>query len=934
MGITLSPNFDYFNQADPPNIFLCNPNKQKLYSIGRIIYDTQLILRFNALSDFNFVIPQTVEKGNSNVTIPAYSFINAKRLIYIDNIGNNTGGYFVIVKTTEDNDGSTPIMKVECQSLDVELSYKKVTGLAGTYKFSGTLPTPPPGAPTQTLMDYIISLMPNWSLGNVDTEISAKYRTFDVSDETVYAFLLNEVEKAYECVFSFDIVNRIINVSTIANATILTDIFLSYDNVIKNSQLSEISDEIVTGLHVYGGNSLDIRSVNPLGTNVLYNFSYYKNKNWMSDELIAAITAWETKLAIYLGNNGQGQYWTLITNIMNANITLSDYKTQLDVLNNDMAALEVVKKAKIEQGLSLTQVNLDIAAKQTQIDTMNANIKAQQAIIDGLLVNVKAINTDLSFTNTANFTPATFLELQSYIIENTYQNDNIITTDKMTPADVQKTKIDLYNQAINVLNRVSVPRYEFSATAVNFINLFDFYYFSSKLQLGSIITLDTGQLPIQTVLLELELSYDNPENFKITFSNRLRKDNAQFQYSDLMGQVVKTGSSVSFNSPSWANWSDNYKDDVTSFITSALDTSKNTLINSSNQEITISAAGLRGRRYTNGTYGANEVWLTSNILAFTDNAWNTSKLALGSITVNGQTKFGLVGDVIVGKILAGNQLTIANDKNNFLLDQNGATLTNAKFSLNNPATQWNITLDPTIGIKMSKGTTTAFLASISDGSLTMIGNLDSGSNYIHTDGYAKIGALTITPTTATFDGTIQATKLSGTIDWSQITNVPLPVDRVATGYPAGSVGAGTMSGVNLNGAKGAIKVVGATTLDIESQGNMMIHSTGGYIGINSETNAGVVLGTSSYIGDGTTSNNLIATHGWVQNQGYLTNNTGYNQYTIYEREGNYTLYFNNGLFTGSARTGNSPGISVTINPFTTNSGNWRFNYGILISTNY
>ena len=104
----------------------------------------------------------------------------------------------------------------------------------------------------------------------------------------------------------------------------------------------------------------------------------------------------------------------------------------------------------------------------------------------------------------------------------------------------------------------------------------------------------------------------------MTFSNRLRLDNDKFQYSDLVGQIVKTGSSVSFDRPSWSNWASNYKDEVTLFITSSLDATKNEIINSTNQEIVINGSGLRGRKSNgSGGYENNQVWLTSNTLAFT-----------------------------------------------------------------------------------------------------------------------------------------------------------------------------------------------------------------------------------------------------------------------------------------------------------------------------
>ena len=107
--------------------------------------------------------------------------------------------------------------------------------------------------------------------------------------------------------------------------------------------------------------------------------------------------------------------------------------------------------------------------------------------------------------------------------------------------------------------------------AVNYIELEEFSVFTNQTELGSVITVELeNDSYITTVLLELELQFDDPEKFTMTFSNRLRLDNGSFMYSDLMGQVVKTGSAVSFDSLKWSNWENDYKDEVTTFISSSL----------------------------------------------------------------------------------------------------------------------------------------------------------------------------------------------------------------------------------------------------------------------------------------------------------------------------------------------------------------------------
>ena len=66
-----------------------------------------------------------------------------------------------------------------------------------------------------------------------------------------------------------------------------------------------------------------------------------------------------------------------------------------------------------------------------------------------------------------NFTESELKELTAFTFENTYQNENIIQTDSMTAVEKQEVQLELYEQAKNVLGRVSQPRYEINVDLVN-----------------------------------------------------------------------------------------------------------------------------------------------------------------------------------------------------------------------------------------------------------------------------------------------------------------------------------------------------------------------------------------------------------------------------------------------------------------------------------
>src|SRR5258706_367429 len=152
-------------------------------------------------------------------------------------------------------------------------------------------------------------------------------------------FLIIDLCKAFEYVFFFDTDNKTISAKTIENGTIQTDIFLSFDNIIKDATFSEKRDEITTCLSVYGGGVLNIRAVNPLGTDKIYDFSYYTNSNWMSSSLVTAVNNWNNLI-----DSLQLSYANLLTLLITYNSELIVLNGTLDTLNSELLALEAFKK--------------------------------------------------------------------------------------------------------------------------------------------------------------------------------------------------------------------------------------------------------------------------------------------------------------------------------------------------------------------------------------------------------------------------------------------------------------------------------------------------------------------------------------------------------------------------------------------------------------
>jgi len=192
----------------------------------------------------------------------------------------------------------------------------------------------------------------------------------------------------------------------------------------------------------------------------------------------------------------------------------------------------------------------------------------------------------------------------------------------------------------------------------------------------------------------------------------------------------------------------------------------------------------------------------------------------------------MIGNVIVGRLLASTELVITNEGNNFVLDENGAVLTNASFTLETDNGRNQIVLNPEDGIKIRQlvgnnwidkfyvdssgnvvfagnlsgatgtftGTISAEIGNLGGWTINSRGLKDSYGNYIYSDGNVRLGALYINGNTAIFSGQIYADNLKGEITTPQVANGAITNDKISVaGISADKITAGTLSADRIYG---------------------------------------------------------------------------------------------------------------------------------------
>lgn len=677
--------FDSFGNFEIPQITLCNPDGRALGILSNLS-DRKMNIRFNDLSDLSF----TIRRGTEDCRCPVYEQVEPFRYLLLEDIG-----YFVITDVSESEEGGEAYKTVEASSCEYELNHIQLDYYEGTYGFYSSAPQ----EKTDSLMTLIMEKLPSWRLdtGSIPSDVAARFRTFDTTDQTVYSFFMTEMEEAYECLFEFDILERVIRVYDRYQYDNRTDICLSTEDVLKGLTLRTKSDEIKTALTVKGGNGLDILSVNPLGTNMIYNFSYYATPDWMDDALIAKVQKWQTDVAAF-AEEETGVFPQKRAQINAIQSRKADKEGEITRLKQDLTNLQTQQSAIISEPAEQAQKNANLASVRTKINAAKSALSSAESALASIEAELKAANTGLKALQdqialNAVFTPAEMEVLSRFIQQGAYTEENITRQDNMSYEEVQAQALELYKKAQSLLNTISTPRYEYSVETGSFIFQKEFAHLTNQLNSGCLIDVRLAEDDIASLLLlEMAVDYDGKE-LSLTFGNRYKLSDPSALFNDLVGgSVAKTASTVEYlrNTFDFKQQRDELSE-LQKLKEESINLTHNMVVNADNQVMVIDASGISGRRAVvdaefnpTGEFDPEVLKITNNAIAFSTDDFQTTETVLGkNLLPDGVTTpdgknymYGLNAKLLMGDLIIGENLKVSGEIEGRLINAKGLTVNN------------------------------------------------------------------------------------------------------------------------------------------------------------------------------------------------------------------------------------------------------------------
>lgn len=380
----------------------------------------------------------------------------------------------------------------------------------------------------------------------------------------------------------------------------------------------------------------------------------------------------------------------------------------------------------------LTAIESEIKVREDEINLVLGLYDENGILIaDGMRSRIEkyrnAIHEALNFQNYLG--KDLWLEFCAYRREDKYSNDNYIS-DGLNNAELFNRAKEFFEVAENEIYKSSELQYSISATLNNLLAIPKFKTLVKSFKTGNWIRVQVDDKIYKLRLLEYEIDYGDFKNIQVEFSDVTKVKNGITDVQSILSQASSMASSYGYVQRQ-ASQGEKSNSVLNDWVDSGLNATNTKIISTNNQNQVWDKNGILCRQYdpVTETYGVEQLKIINSTIAITDDNWETTKTAIGKyyytdpITKELKSAYGVNGETVVGKLLIGEQLDIANDNGNLQFGTNGFVVKNDVNTISmNPNSEsiFNISNDSNNIFSLNEKGELVIVGNITASSLTLL----------------------------------------------------------------------------------------------------------------------------------------------------------------------------------------------------------------------
>lgn len=290
-----------------------------------------------------------------------------------------------------------------------------------------------------------------------------------------------------------------------------------------------------------------------------------------------------------------------------------------------------------------------LVATETELNTRNQEIEIVNGIQDAngnstkkgvlqyIMDSIIKVQTALNFKEYINSESGSY-ELYNvyttYIREDTYSNSNYVSDD-LNNDQLFENAGKFLELAKDELHKSATYQHSISSNINNLITIKEFEPLLDKFNLGNWIRVKEDENIYRLRLISYSIDFDNISKLNTEFSDVTITADGLNDVMSIMKQATSMASSYSYTQQQAEQGSDvkvNYIDD---WLANGLNSALVRINNNDDEDISVDNTGILARSYDDvaNTHSPEQLRITHNVIAFTDNNWQSVKTALGKFTM-------------------------------------------------------------------------------------------------------------------------------------------------------------------------------------------------------------------------------------------------------------------------------------------------------------
>lgn len=360
----------------------------------------------------------------------------------------------------------------------------------------------------------------------------------------------------------------------------------------------------------------------------------------------------------------------------------------------------VAKKALIEAEMKIREDEIN--------DILGVYNDNNELITEGIQNSIDNIRNEIQ--NTLNFEKYLgedlWLEFCTYRREDKYSNSNYIS-DGLNNAELFKKSFEFIKVAKNEIYKSAELQHSISTTLKNLLVIPKFRPLVKYFKTGNWIRIKVDDKIYKLRLLSYEIDFDNLEHINVEFSDVMKIASGINDVKSILSQASSMATSYDSVKRQASQGADGNKV-INGWFENGLDATNTKIIGGAdNQTQTWDSHGLLFRKYDDITdsYDPCQFKIINSTASITKDNWETVSTAIGGIyyqdPVTGELKYnyGVNAEVLVGRLILGEELGIYNKDSSMTFDEKGLFVSRNILNENNQVTgiTSGVKINPSLG---------------------------------------------------------------------------------------------------------------------------------------------------------------------------------------------------------------------------------------------